>query len=246
METKQEDHEYPAVIWTTEKINRFWDWQSRFPENYFTNRNGAGIASFLKQHLGDSPKTIVDLGCGVGYLLPHLVQEFKSSEIIGADPSPASVSEANRRMRELGLEECAVSLESLNEKGLKVDVVLAIEVIEHLNDDSLDQLCQQVRDLLRPGGIAVFTTPNDENLRENEVLCPNCGELFHRWQHVRNWSADSVSRYMESAGFEVIGVFEKNFADYQNRFEPNWWKLMVKRLLSKGKRPHLACVTQLP
>jgi hypothetical protein len=36
---------FPQMHWTPEMISRFWDWQSQYPEVYFTYPFGREIAS---------------------------------------------------------------------------------------------------------------------------------------------------------------------------------------------------------
>jgi len=55
--------------------------------------------------------------------------------------------------------------------------------------------------LLRPNGKLVLTTPNEENLDASKIICPNCSAVFHRMQHVRNWSADALAERLAANGF---------------------------------------------
>jgi 2-polyprenyl-3-methyl-5-hydroxy-6-metoxy-1,4-benzoquinol methylase len=83
----------PLMEWTPERIKRFWDWQSRFPEDYFTVLFGPHIVSHFKSMLAG--KSVLDLGCGPGGLLPHLCSV--ATTVSGADLSEASVAAANAR-----------------------------------------------------------------------------------------------------------------------------------------------------
>jgi SAM-dependent methyltransferase len=81
--------------------------------------------------------------------------------------------------------------------------VLSVETIEHVLDDELANLLTEVRRVLRPGGTAIVTTPNDEDLAAGMNFCPACGIEYHQWQHVRSWSADSLQSALENAGFRI-------------------------------------------
>jgi 2-polyprenyl-3-methyl-5-hydroxy-6-metoxy-1,4-benzoquinol methylase len=229
--------------WTPERISRFWDWQSQYPEQYFTYQFGSEIAFSLKPFLAGR-KRILDYGCGVGYLLPHLCQY--APEVFGADPSEESVARTNERVGGTAGFKGAFLISELRRQQNKFDAILAIEVIEHLFDDELDLALTDVRELLSPGGVAIFSTPNNEDLSKSMILSPATGELFHRWQHVRSWSVDSLPERLRASGFTVTKTFETNMASQKEPTPVNFLKRCVKRLLlGDSGRPHLVCVAEL-
>lgn len=65
----------------------------------------------------------------------------------------------------------------------------------------LDGMFAECRRLLKSGGQIFFTTPNDEDYDASKILYPECGRTFHRWQHVRVWTAGSLAARVEQAGF---------------------------------------------
>ena len=86
------------------------------------------------------------------------------------------------------------------------DVVYATEVIEHLNDTEFDGMLAECKRLLKPGGKVFFTTPNEEDYDASKVMCPDCGSIFHKWQHLRTWTRDSLRERIERAGFRTRSV----------------------------------------
>src|SRR5690348_17199890 len=152
---------YPLMEWTDERVARFWDWQSQFPENYFTYQFGATIVASVQRFL-NGPKRVLDYGCGVGYLLPHLSRHVR--EVYGADPSAESVTRTNQKFASLANFKGAFSIDALRVQGLKFDAILCIEVIEHLSDPALGVVLGDIQSLLAPDGLAIFTTPNNEDL----------------------------------------------------------------------------------
>src|SRR5215475_117140 len=186
---------FPEMRWTREMIARFWDWQSQYPEVYFTYLFGREIAYALRGFLAGKQR-VLDFGCGVGYLLPHLCEY--APQVYGADPSRESVRRTNERLAGTRGFEGAFLISDLQKSATAFDAILAVEVIEHLYDDDLDQALRTIRGMLAPGGIAVFTTPNNENRDSSMILCPATGEVFHRWQHVRSWNAESLSGWLRA------------------------------------------------
>jgi|SRR5665213_1444481 len=234
---------YPPMRWTPERIARFWDWQAQYPEAYFTYLFGNAIARSLRRYIAGHQR-VLDYGCGVGYLLPHLCRY--APEVYGADPSRESVARTNERLGGTKSFQGAFLVSELRARETRFDTILAIEVIEHLDDAELEAVLHDIRAMLAPGGIAIFTTPNDEKLETNMILCPASGEVYHRWQHVRSWNRATLPAALNAAGFAVVEVTETNLAASRGCSPLAWLKSIVKRiLLGDPGKPHLVCVTSL-
>lgn len=235
---------YPQMEWTDERISRFWDWQSQFPEVYFTYLFGSKIAASLKKYL-KGRRRILDYGCGVGYLLPHLCAY--APEVYGVDPSEQSVARTNDRVRGISSFKGAFLTSDLQIRRMKFDAIVCIEVVEHLDDTALEAVLSDVRELLAPGGVAIFSTPNNEDLSKSMILCPASGEVFHRWQHLRSWSRETLAARLRTAGFKVEKVIETNMSMGGERSPIRFIKNALKRVLfSPPRTPHLACVVSAP
>ncbi|HPH19997.1 MAG TPA: methyltransferase domain-containing protein, partial [Haliscomenobacter sp.] len=127
-------------------------------------------------------------------------------------------------------------------------------VVEHISDEHLAQTFANILSLLKPGGLCMITTPNDEELSQNLVYCPHCNHYFHRWQHMRSWSKESLASYAESKGFKVKEVLETNFANYIPSRHKGLKKLLKSILTplrsymdnrsSKEKNVHLVCIIE--
>jgi 2-polyprenyl-3-methyl-5-hydroxy-6-metoxy-1,4-benzoquinol methylase len=140
----------------------------------------------------------------------------------------------------------AFKIDELSSSGLLFDAVVLVELVEHVDDDILREIFNNVKQVLSPGGAVIVTCPNDENLSVETVYCPCCDHTFHRWQHVRSWSKTTLNELFLSQGlFPVLSMpvdFSLNPADGRLRY----W---IKRLLYwTGKRrfPHLIGVARSP
>jgi 2-polyprenyl-3-methyl-5-hydroxy-6-metoxy-1,4-benzoquinol methylase len=231
-------NDYKLMEWTPDRIKRFWDWQSRYPEQYFTHLFGRRIAHSLKAYLRN--RDVLDYGCGIGAFLPHLCSV--ANRVSAADISPESVASAQKKGEIFPNFLGAFLLEELLERKQQFETVISIEVIEHLDDYSLDQFLSSMRMLIKHRGTFIITTPNDEDLTRNYVICPNTGEVFHRWQHLRSWSPTSLTRRLENAGFLISQIVTTDLA-LSRIFSPTRLMNTIHRLrYGPIKPPHLVCV----
>jgi glycosyltransferase involved in cell wall biosynthesis/2-polyprenyl-3-methyl-5-hydroxy-6-metoxy-1,4-benzoquinol methylase len=92
------------------------------------------------------------------------------------------------------------------------DIVLASEVIEHVLEDKLDAFFDLLRTALKPGGRIILSTPNAEDLGRGEVYSPFGNVVFHRWQHVRSLTKDSLVALLSRHGFEADVLHEVDLA----------------------------------
>ena len=122
-----------------------------------------------------------------------------------------------------------------------MDIVMSVEMVEHLFDEHLEPTFGEFHRLLKPEGTLIVTTPNEEDLAASRVLCPDCGGLFHQFQHIRTWSANSLRQALEAHGFETVTchatlITPKLRADGLREF------LRRLRKLPKPPQPHLVYV----
>jgi 2-polyprenyl-3-methyl-5-hydroxy-6-metoxy-1,4-benzoquinol methylase len=233
---------YRPLEWNDALVDRFWRWEANFPEHYFTRQFGAQIAQRLQPILHGRRK-VLDYGCGVGYLVRHLVA--LGHEVTATDHSEAGVEATNALNHDLADFSGAVLPDALISSGRRFDAIVSIEVVEHLSDSHLAQFFATLRQLLAPGGIAIITTPNDEDLRAAETYCPCCEHVFHRWQHLRSWTASSLTAAIEGYGLVATASFTTNFAYRPLRDPVGCAKRIAKRLLGREiKEPHLVCIAR--
>lgn len=205
------------VVWTREKIGAFWDFVSSTEAQaklYFSHIAGNGVVRHLAETVDLRGRRVLDFGCGPGHLFPHLVRHAPTAHYFGVDFSPNSVDELTRRWGGhpqfdggAAIDSFPFGLESL------FDVVVCCEVIEHLDDPTLERVCQTFATLLRPGGKLYLATPNAEDLAQQRVMCPDCGGVFHRWQHMRSWTARSLVAQMSRHQFIAHQTQELVYAE---------------------------------
>ncbi len=135
---------------------------------------------------GGSDRVIVDIGCGTGANALALSQQGR---VVGLDPSPLALQWSRRRNFGAMLQGSA---ESIPMADRSTDVVVATDVIEHLDDDLA--ALREFRRVLKPGGHAVITVPAFMFLWSEHD-----DALMHR----RRYTAGLLRSRAEAAGFEV-------------------------------------------
>jgi SAM-dependent methyltransferase len=142
---------------------------------------------------GTTRPRVVDLGCGCGYLLSLINGRY---DAVGLDGSPQAVEFS--RKRGVHVEQGMLPEPVPFENG-SADVVLMLDVLEHLQDD-VTCFARTAR-LLKPGGIAICTVPAYPWLWTKR-------DEFH--QHFRRYTRRAFSSLMNSGGMKSEFVSHMN------------------------------------
>jgi len=115
--------------------------------------------SFLRGELGEvKGLSILDIGCGGGLISEPLSRLGAHVTGIDADGSAIAVAKEHSKAHGLSVTYIHGAAEDLVAQGKKFDAVLALEIIEHVNNPSdFVALCAQ---LVKPNGKVIFSTPN--------------------------------------------------------------------------------------
>jgi 2-polyprenyl-6-hydroxyphenyl methylase / 3-demethylubiquinone-9 3-methyltransferase len=101
---------------------------------------------------------ILDIGCGGGLLSEPLAR--LGASVVGADPSESNVEVARRHAAEAGLsiDYRASTAEALAAEGETFDLVLAMEVVEHVAD--VRAFIGSCAGMVKPSGLMIAATIN--------------------------------------------------------------------------------------
>jgi SAM-dependent methyltransferase len=192
--------------WTPELVDRFWAGfaQTRLTEYSFSRLGGRSLVLAVEHHLPHDG-TILDYGAGDGELVGLLLD--RGYKVAAYEPS----GKRNERLTDrVSGREGFLGLVGLQAKE-QFDVVLMVEVIEHILDGELDGALRRLYRFLKKGGTLIVTTPNKEDLELGMAYCPVSDTLFHRWQHVRSFTAESLSALLKRHRFTPIVVHQLEF-----------------------------------
>jgi SAM-dependent methyltransferase len=121
-----------------------------------------GIVANLRPLAG---RRVLDLGCGKGRFARALGE--LGAQVTGLDLSAAMLAEA------IDLDRVRASARRLPFGPASFDRIVAVEVFEHLAPRAVDQVCDEVRRVLRPGGTFVIVDKNVCSWNAQRPWLPN-------------------------------------------------------------------------
>ncbi|MGP3724914.1 bifunctional 2-polyprenyl-6-hydroxyphenol methylase/3-demethylubiquinol 3-O-methyltransferase UbiG [Cereibacter sphaeroides] len=126
--------------------------------DYITQQIAAEFDRDLSAPLPFEGLRLLDIGCGGGLLSEPMAR--LGAEVIGADAAPRNIPVAKLHAEQSGLaiDYRNTTAEALAAAGERFDVVLNMEVVEHVADP-LTYLTA-CRELLKPGGLMICSTLN--------------------------------------------------------------------------------------
>jgi 2-polyprenyl-6-hydroxyphenyl methylase/3-demethylubiquinone-9 3-methyltransferase len=161
---------------------------------------------------------ILDIGCGGGILCEPLAR--LGASVVGVDPSESNIAVAQDHAARSGLaiDYRNTSAEVLAPAGDVFDVVLAMEVIEHVTD--VDLFVQLAAAMVKPGGLLFVATLN--RTAKSFALAIVGAEYILRWlpRGTHQWDKFVTPNELEIAiaqsGLHIVGetgVIYSLFAD---------------------------------
>ena len=155
--------------------------------------------------------SLLDIGCGGGLLSEPMAR--LGARVTGVDAAPRNVAVAALHAEKQGLEidYRQGAAEALAESGNQFDVVLALEIVEHVADAPL--FLKSCGRLVRPGGLLFLSTLN--RTAKAWALAIAGGEYILRWlpRGTHDWQKflkpSEVVNGLSAGGIEaqeIVGV----------------------------------------
>ncbi len=172
-------------------------------------------------------KTILDVGCGIGYLGEYY--KNNGNYVVGLDASNVATAEAKKRLDEVYL----IDLEADNwptellEK--KFDIIISAEVIEHLLMP--EDLLKKLKKLLKTDGELVITTPNFL-VWSNRIkmlfgkFTYQAGGFWCR-DHIHFFTLPELKKMLIDGGWEIVAENHLNHPKI-----PNWLNKLCPSLFA--------------
>ena len=158
----------PAEVARFDAIARDW-WDPKGPMAVLHKFNPVRLAFVRDEacaHFGRDPRqmrslqglSLVDIGCGGGVLSEPLAR--LGAEVTGLDPAPTNIAVARAHAEKGGLaiDYREETIEAVVASGKRFDIVLAMEVVEHVAD--VEAFVAACCAAVKPDGLLVMATIN--------------------------------------------------------------------------------------
>ena len=161
------------------------------PQNFWFRYRNRLILWCIQKYFHNC-KTFFEIGCGTGFVLSAIENEFPHMELCGSDIFTQGLIYASKRIKKAELFQMDARKMPFQEE---FDVIGAFDVLEHIEEDTavLSQMCNA----LRSNGGIILTVP------QHEFMWGPADEHAH---HVRRYSASELKSKVEKAGFKVTRV----------------------------------------
>ncbi len=190
--------------------------------DYITSQIAAEFGRDLKDPRPFSGLRLLDIGCGGGLLSEPMAR--LGADVLGADAAAGNIPVAQIHAQASGLDidYRHTPAEALAEAGETFDIVLNMEVVEHVADpQGFLRTCQE---LLKPGGLMICSTIN-RNAKSYMVAIVGA-EMIMRWlpHGTHEWNKfitpEELFEMLGKAGLEPVD--KKGFV-----FNPLRWEWSV-------------------
>jgi SAM-dependent methyltransferase len=182
-------------------LTDFHEREAEDGNHYIDKASRHHACSSLKNIVRKKNTVILEIGSSSGYLLRDIKKIIPESFLIGSDCIPESLEKISKKTPEIPL--IQFDLVNCPLPDNCVDVVIALNVLEHINDD--ENAVKQIFRVLKPGGFAIVEVPANQELYDfyDEQL-----------RHFRRYSLAELKKLAEKSGFTVVSASHLGFFIY--------------------------------
>ncbi len=208
----------------------WWDPKGKFkPLHKFNPVRLAYIRDQVAGHFGRDPRSsrpfdglrFLDIGCGGGLLCEPMAR--LGATVVGADASETNIEVARRHAAQSGvaIDYRATTAEDLADAGEQFDVILNMEVVEHVSDVPL--YLAKCAQMVKPGGIMFVATIN-RTLKALGLAIVGA-EYVLRWlprgthQYEKLVRPDELERPLVEAGMAIVDRTGVSYNPLADRWE---------------------------
>ncbi len=145
----------------------------------------------IRAHTLQSVEVVLDVGCSSGFFIEEVLRGWPDAVMIGADFMAAPLLKLAQRVP--GVPLLQFDLRHCPLPGASVDIVVALNVLEHIDED--DRALREIHRILKPRGLAYIEVPAGPHLHDvyDEVL-----------QHHRRYRLAELLGRTRQAGFQPL------------------------------------------
>lgn len=195
------------------KANNPYAYRERFYRTYLSKKVRPGSTSYDRAYFAnwsagakvrlkgwlptDFDVPILDLGCGSGVFLAHMI-ESGYSNLMGVDISAEQIEEARAWCDNALLMQADVR-DVLADREAQFGLITGFDIVEHLGKDEQFEFFDLIYKALRPGGRLILQSPNAESPWIGAVAY---GDFSHEWFYTPRSLAD-MFRQTNFVNFEA-------------------------------------------
>ncbi len=149
------------------------------------------ILKAMKEYFYSSAH-VLEIGCGTGFVLSEIRKKHPQITLSGSDLFPEGLHFASTRIPDASLyrmDACRMPFDR------EFDLILALDVLEHIEDDS--RAIGEIFRSLKPGGGAIVTVPQHPWLWTIQDE-----KAFHR----RRYAREELTAKMAGKGFRIVSI----------------------------------------
>lgn len=167
-------------MWNKSNIIKFWEANEA---DFAGDVLAPEIIRLSKRYIGSK---VLDIGAGSGALI-NLIPNAIGLDLVPKHPKIIKGDISNI---------------PFNDKSF--DTIFTTEVLEHLDNETLDKGLNEIYRVLQREGHFIITVPYKEDLKQNMVMCPKCGVKFHKRGHLQSFDEERIRNILEDKKFKII------------------------------------------
>lgn len=153
-------------------------------------------------------KTILDIGCGFGWFEVSAIKRGVK-KVVGIEHTKEDLATAKKGIKSKKIDFRIASAVKLPFEDKSFDTVVCFEVIEHIPENTENQMLAEINRVLKKNGVLYLSTPF--NAIFARMFDPAWWLIGHR-----HYSNDSLRDYGIKNGFKVLRVYVKG----------GWWSII--------------------
>jgi 2-polyprenyl-3-methyl-5-hydroxy-6-metoxy-1,4-benzoquinol methylase len=198
-----------AIVPDEKRENYNDDYFQKTHKNWFSNPDYKlynAICKTIKKYIRNQEIQLLDAGCGTGTFLRYIAKITPESKLYGID----LISNEAPNIK-------FIKGDILTEKiDIKFNVICSQMVIEHIDSPRL--FIERLKDLLKPNGILILTSINDNSLMywiariTNKLGMHILYNRIYSAHHVQYYTTHSLRVLIEMQGFEILSQKKYNYS----------------------------------
>lgn len=187
--------------------------------SYYVN---ATVQETMHRLALSSHERILDLGCGTGTLIQHLLHSNSEIEIVGLDPSAEMLTIAQQKLpKSVDLRVGSADLIPFANESF--DLIVSTNAFHYFRNPS--QAIREAKRVIKPNGRLIITDWCDDYLTCR--ICDAFLRLFNR-AHFRTYRAKELQKMLQNEGLSQVAI---------EKYKINWlWGMMTAKAVKPADK----------